>query len=223
MINFASELQIRTMTKEDKRTHILDTAEKVFAAFGYEGASTRFLASEAGVNMAMLNYYFGSKESLMQAVLQRRIAGMRNQLEEVKEVKASAWDKLSRSVEIYLNRVSANNSFHRIIYRELSLNQRSIMSDFLSENIFRNVQTIMDIIRGGIHDGSFRKVDVEMTVASILGTIYYLLNSEQIASRLLDTDFKDQTVIDTEVKPRIKKFLHDYLQAYLMHHDSENQ
>ncbi|MBF9254696.1 TetR/AcrR family transcriptional regulator [Pontibacter sp. 172403-2] len=211
------------MTKEDKRKHILDTAEKMFAAFGYEGASTRQLASEAGVNMAMLNYYFGSKESLLQAVLERRIAGMRNQLEEAKEVNASAWEKLNRALEIYLNRVSANNSFHRIIYREISLNQRSTLSYFLSENVFRNVQTIMDIIREGIQDSSFRKVDVEMTAASILGTIYYLLNSEQVAARLLDTDFQDQAAVDTEIKPRIKKFLHDYLQAYLMHHDSEKQ
>lgn len=211
------------MTKEDKKEHILNTAEKVFAAFGYEGASTRFLASEAGVNIAMINYYFGSKESLLQAVLQRRMAGVRNQLEEVKELNAPAWDKLNRALDIYLTKASANNSFHRIIYREISLNQRSEMSDFLSENIFRNVQTIIDIIRGGVEDGSFRTVDVEMTVASILGTIYYVLNSQQVASRLLNTDFQDQAVIDAEVKPRIKKFLHDYLQAYLMHHDSENQ
>lgn len=42
--------------KEDKKEHILNTAERVFAEYGYEGASTRLLAGEAGVNMAMLNY-----------------------------------------------------------------------------------------------------------------------------------------------------------------------
>lgn len=210
------------MSKEDKKEHILDTAEKVFAELGYEGASTRFLAGKAGVNMAMINYYFGSKDGLLQAVLERRMAGMRNQLEEVREVNISSWEKLTCALDIYMKRVSVNNCFHRIIHREISLNQRSEMSDFISENVFKNVQTIGDIIKEGIADGSFRKVDVEMMIASILGTIYYIVNSRQVTSRLLNVDFHDPAAMEEAVRPRIKKFLHDYLQAYLMNHDSQN-
>jgi AcrR family transcriptional regulator len=48
--------------KIDKKDHILDVAERVFSELGFDGASTRTISGEAGVNMAMLNYYFGSKE-----------------------------------------------------------------------------------------------------------------------------------------------------------------
>jgi AcrR family transcriptional regulator len=54
---------------EDTRRRILDAALEVFAAEGYEGASTRLLAERAGVNLPAIQYYFGSKEGLYRAVI----------------------------------------------------------------------------------------------------------------------------------------------------------
>lgn len=54
---------------EDTRLRILQAALEVFAAEGYEGASTRTLAQRAGVNLPALQYYFGSKEGLYRAVI----------------------------------------------------------------------------------------------------------------------------------------------------------
>ena len=55
--------------RRDTRRRILDTALEVFAAEGYEGASTRLLAERAGVNLPAIQYYFGSKEGLYRAVI----------------------------------------------------------------------------------------------------------------------------------------------------------
>jgi len=52
---------------------ILDAAETVFMAHGYEGASMRQITGEAGVNLAAVNYHFGGKEGLFQAALKRRL------------------------------------------------------------------------------------------------------------------------------------------------------
>jgi TetR/AcrR family transcriptional regulator, regulator of cefoperazone and chloramphenicol sensitivity len=54
---------------EDTRRRILQTAIDVFAALGYEGASTRVLAERAGVNLPAIQYYFGSKEGLYRAAI----------------------------------------------------------------------------------------------------------------------------------------------------------
>lgn len=54
---------------EDTRLRILRTALQVFAAEGYDGASTRTLAQQAGVNLPALQYYFGNKEGLYRAVI----------------------------------------------------------------------------------------------------------------------------------------------------------
>lgn len=72
---------------DDTRLRILQTALRVFAAEGYEGASTRTLAQRANVNLPALQYYFGNKEGLYRAVVdhigenvERRIAPVTDQI-----------------------------------------------------------------------------------------------------------------------------------------------
>jgi AcrR family transcriptional regulator len=56
---------------EETRGRILEAALELFAASGFEGASTRTLAERAGVNLPAIQYYFGSKEGLYRAVVQQ--------------------------------------------------------------------------------------------------------------------------------------------------------
>jgi AcrR family transcriptional regulator len=57
----------------DTRERILDVAERLFMGHGYDGTSMRMITGEAAVNLAAVNYHFGSKESLMQEVFRRRL------------------------------------------------------------------------------------------------------------------------------------------------------
>ena len=57
----------------DTKTRILDTAEQLFAERGYASTSLRNITTEAGVNLASVNYHFGSKETLLYQVLARRL------------------------------------------------------------------------------------------------------------------------------------------------------
>ncbi|MGN6580920.1 MAG: TetR/AcrR family transcriptional regulator [Bordetella sp.] len=59
--------------ESDTRKLILDAAERLFMEQGYEATSTRMVTTAAKVNLAAVNYHFGSKEGLMQAVLRRRL------------------------------------------------------------------------------------------------------------------------------------------------------
>ena len=63
-------------TSADTKTRILDAAEQLFMEHGFEATSLRSLTSAAGVNLAAVNYHFGSKEVLFQAVLTRRLDPM---------------------------------------------------------------------------------------------------------------------------------------------------
>jgi AcrR family transcriptional regulator len=69
----------RPRAESDVRIAILDAAELAFAEFGYGGASMRAIAREAGVNQAMIAYYFGSKEGLMIAVVGRRASAINDE------------------------------------------------------------------------------------------------------------------------------------------------
>ncbi len=55
------------------RAILLDEAERLFAKKGVQGTSIRQLSKAAGVNVAAVNYYFGSKNGLVKAVLERRL------------------------------------------------------------------------------------------------------------------------------------------------------
>ncbi len=56
---------------EETRARILEAAVELFAASGFEGASTRTIAERAGINLPAIQYYFGSKEGLYRAVIEQ--------------------------------------------------------------------------------------------------------------------------------------------------------
>ncbi|KDD28092.1 TetR/AcrR family transcriptional regulator [Bordetella bronchiseptica] len=73
------------------REIILETAEQLFAQQGHDGTSMRQITSAAGVNLAAVNYHFGSKEALVQAVLKRRLEEVnRERLRLLDELEAAA-------------------------------------------------------------------------------------------------------------------------------------
>ena len=62
--------------QHETRTRILNAAEELFMQHGFEGTSMRLLTTKAGVNLAAVNYHFGSKDALIEAVFQRRLDPM---------------------------------------------------------------------------------------------------------------------------------------------------
>jgi AcrR family transcriptional regulator len=60
----------------ETRTRILDAAEELFMQHGFEGTSMRTLTAKASVNLAAVNYHFGSKDALIEAVFRRRLDPM---------------------------------------------------------------------------------------------------------------------------------------------------
>jgi AcrR family transcriptional regulator len=62
--------------QHETRTRILDAAEELFMLHGFEGTSMRLLTSRAAVNLAAVNYHFGCKDALIEAVFRRRLDPM---------------------------------------------------------------------------------------------------------------------------------------------------
>ncbi len=61
-------------TSHDTRDRILDIAERLFMENGYEATSMRMITGAAEVNLAAVNYHFGSKEALLREVFRRRLS-----------------------------------------------------------------------------------------------------------------------------------------------------
>ncbi len=202
--------------KIDKKQAILDAAEKLFCETGYEGTSTRQIAQESGANMAMINYYFGSKEGVFVEIMNERIASFGTQLKIINEDKISSIEKLHKLIEGYVNRVLSNPAFHKMMHRELSLTQRPEMYDKIKDAMSHNMQFMDKIIIDGIENGSFNKVDVRMLIATIMGTITNIVISPHkvIPCSSFDlNDPKDKKIIRERTIAHLKDLTTVYLTA----------
>ena len=113
----------------------------VFSDMGFDGSSTRMISGEAGVNMAMLNYYFGSKEGLFLAIFERKISSFQTLLQTIgNDESMSSWDKLASCIDNYVERIIVNNCFQKMINREISMNKRWDLTDKITEILMVNVQ-----------------------------------------------------------------------------------
>ncbi len=76
---------------------ILDSAERLFAENGYRGTSLRMITSDAGVNLAAVNYHFGSKEKLVRQVFERKMVPLnRLRIENIEGVISQSWESGQR-------------------------------------------------------------------------------------------------------------------------------
>ncbi|MFD0795823.1 TetR/AcrR family transcriptional regulator [Mucilaginibacter litoreus] len=203
--------------KTDKKDHILDVAERVFAEHGYDGASTRMISGEAGVNMAMLNYYFGSKEGVFLAIFERRISTFQATLLGIgNDESINAWEKLEKFIDSYIERVVTNNCFHIMLNREISKSKKTELTDQITSIVMRNVFVFQGIIEDGIKSGEFIKdADKELLVATMFGTKNYLINTPHISSAVLGYDVMDVKQQEEKLKPRFKNYMKKLLKSYL--------
>ena len=201
------------MEKTDKKSEILRAAELLFSEFGFEGTSTRQIAKESGANMAMINYYFGSKEGVFLEIMESRISGFKTQLDLIDRERISPKEKLLLVIEQYTKQIFANVRFHKMMQRELSLMQRPEIFSQIKDAMASNRKVIEHIIEKGIEDGLFRKVDIRMSIASIMGTITLIATSPSKVEDMQDFDFEND-----EHRELLRSRLVTHLQDLLITH-----
>lgn len=85
------------------RERVLDVAERLFAERGSDAVSIRDITGEAGANLGAINYHFGTKEKLVEAVIERRIVPLSQErlraLDNVEKVAANKPPKLEAVLE----------------------------------------------------------------------------------------------------------------------------
>ena len=202
---------------KDKRVHIMEMAMDLFAGKGYEGTSIRDIAERASVNLAMINYYFGSKEKLFENIVEYKSALTRGILDEIlKNKELSAIEKIYAVIDSYLEKLFTHRSFHRLIYQELMLNQREELQNSIVNSLFPNTVIIKRIIESGIKTEEFKKVDVELTLASITGTINQVLLSKKLCNKLMNKDDDYIPYDDIKFRKRVRNHLKQLMDAHLI-------
>jgi AcrR family transcriptional regulator len=201
----------------DKKEVIITSAIERFSSQGFEGTSVREIAADAGVNVAMINYYFGSKEKLFESVVEYRASFLKGVFEElITNTKLSPIEKLDIIIDQTIERKFSNSSFHHLLHRELSLHLRPQMRDAISDILLKNMTAVKTIIQNGINDGVFEPVDVELTLTTMLGTIHYLLTSDTMCQKILGKQKGFNPFQNKKLKERLSIYTKKLMRAHLI-------
>lgn len=204
-----------TGEKVDTKSKILAIAQELFAELGFDATSTRLIAKNAGVNIAMLNYYFGGKEGLYLAIIEQHITANRVRLQNINSDNISSFEKLNRFIDGYVDNMKQNICVQKLMYIEMSLNLRSKLNEHIIQLLSKNLIEIKKIIDDGVANGSFALVDSDMLIASMFGTKIYLINASPMASLLFNGDANTQEILTDEMVARLKNHLKRMFKLYL--------
>src|ERR1700730_12317209 len=98
-------MEIKENIKESTKEKLLGAAERLFSEQGYDATSLRHIIAEAGVNVAAIHYHFGSKEELLDEIIQRKagpVNAERLALLDRTEAEAAGSPSVERVLEAFL-------------------------------------------------------------------------------------------------------------------------
>lgn len=165
------------MAYSEKQIQIIEAAEKLFATHGFGNTSVRQIAENAGVNLAMISYYFGSKEKLMYALVDLRTAHVRITLENLlNNDSLTPLEKVNSMVSEYVERFVQRQCFYKIMVTEHMLEKNNDITKMLLEVKVKNANVLLQIIKEGQKKKMFKKnVDVVMLMNIMVGTVNHAL------------------------------------------------
>ncbi len=192
----------------EKQIEILLVAEQLFAEKGFDGTSVREIAKIANINVAMISYYFGSKEKLLEALVLHRISGMQLHLENLSTENISPIEKIEKLIEYYIQRINSNRCMYQILHFEISSTKREINLEAFTKVKKNNLKLLENIITEGQLQSLFQpNINVALIPPIIIGTItHFHMNKEYYVDLLhLDSDEKYENYIANELTKHIQK------------------
>jgi AcrR family transcriptional regulator len=199
------------MEFNEKQVQIIETAEQLFAHKGFDGTSVRDIADEADVNVAMISYYFGSKEKLLESLFSYRGEEGLLKLESLVYKKdATALDKVNMLIDYYIDKLQSQPCFHKIMMREQVADFRTVTTAMIIDLRKRNQELIKQLIHEGQKRGEFKKgIDVSMMMATLIGTVSHIVTTQHYYKEINNL----QSLSDEEFKKQLKKKLSAHLKT----------
>ena len=210
---------VSTMKFNDKQIQIIQTAEKLFADKGFSGTSVRDIADEADVNLAMISYYFGSKEKLLEALFTYRMEGTTLKLESMLENKELLpFEKVNTMIDFFIEKFHSQTCFHKIMMREQVASQRSSISELIQQLKKHNQSLVKALIQEGQKTGDFVKtVDVPMLMATLAGTVSHLVTTQHFYREINNLQDMSDEQFQKLMKKKISTHLKFIFKAILTH------
>jgi TetR/AcrR family transcriptional regulator len=169
------------------RATILAAAERVFAESGLAGARTEVIAAEAGVNKALLYYYFTSKERLYYAVLEDHLEEFNRQALALLEGPGPAQEILLRYVSLQFDVISARHR-HAVLFQQFLCAGSKASQSLVRKYITPRSRAFERLLERGMRSKEFRRVDPLHTAVSIGALVVFYFSAEPVLRLLGHAD-----------------------------------
>jgi TetR/AcrR family transcriptional regulator len=171
----------------DTESRILEAAREVFLKKGHDGARMQEIANLAGINKALLHYYFRSKEKLFRMIFRQEIILMLDNIFSSIAASDTCYEFIQKFVHEYLKNISSRRNVMRFILWELE-NSADELADWFIEAFqkrgFEGNPVVLRVERA-IAEGEIRPVDPRNFVLSLLGMCVFPFVAAPLLDRIL--------------------------------------
>jgi len=195
----------------------METAEVLFAEKGFNGTSVRDIAEKAHVNLAMISYYFGSKDKLLESLFDYRGEHVKLKLESMVEDKTlSSFEKLDLLIDHYIEKIMNQQCFSRIMLREQVVNHTGITAELITQMKKRNQQIISKLIHQGQKKGEFkRSIDIPLMMATLVGTAGHIIATQPYYREINNLQSMSEEEFQKHMKKKLSQHLKKLFKAIL--------
>lgn len=192
------------------REKILNAARAVFIDRGKDGARVDNIAHLAGVNKAMIYYYFSSKDHLYYQVLKSTFMQIMTQIWGALELEGPPTERLTEMVKAYHEFLQANKELPKMILREIA-DGAPILKQVIAEVIKSDHKSIhyrfKKTMDQGQRENSFRDVQSWHTLLNLLGMIIFPFIAAPLLETLLGSEM-DATFWQDRPQAVVDQFFH---------------
>jgi len=193
---------------EDSRSKILNASAELFVKNGYDGTSVRQIAKEAGVNIAMISYYFKSKEGVLIDLISETARQLKEKTDQIKSLDLKPRERVSKLFITIIDHFVEHDMVSYVFGTELSLNRNKNIVDLILSIVSKNHKYTYECIKAC-------RPDMDETICKMIPVmILGMVNKALSTPRALDTALDNQS-FSSDNKSEIRKYLHLFVQDYL--------
>ena len=187
-------------------TTILNAAKHIFQHKGMVGARMQEIADEAGINKALLHYYFRSKQLLFEAVFKKAFSMLAPQLNEVMNADTSICEKIKKFSGNYISFVIKHPYLPNFIIQELNRNPEFV-KNIITEKSFPNIKKFRKQINEKVAEGVIRPIKAEQLFINIMSLNIFPFMAAPLLKGFINTSDKEYKQLMKNRKTEVADFI----------------
>lgn len=202
-------VKIKNKTSHNTESKILSAARKVFTTKGMAGARMQDIADEAGINKAMLHYYFRDKDKLFETVFTEEAMKFFPKINMIFQAEMPLFEKIEKFVTEYIDEMVENPFLPWFVMNELNRDPEQFMYKIWGKENLPNPGKLLEQIAKEVKKGTIKRVHPLHLLMNLLSmTVFPFIAKPMLTRnlRLSDTDFKKAM---EERKKEIPRFIID--------------